>query len=85
MRGGGEGGAARARESQEEGENGARREVAGRRDDKSRGGIGGAVINREWPASLARFMFMGVAQQGIAAEAVKRSSYGYFQCRSRPR
>jgi hypothetical protein len=65
MRGGGEGGAARARESQEEGENGARREVAGRRDGKSRGGVGGAVVPGKRAAGQARVMGMGVAQQDV--------------------
>ena len=61
MSGGGEGGAARARETQEGWENGARREVGGRRDGKSRGGVGGAVVPGKRAAGLARVMFMGVA------------------------
>jgi acyl-CoA reductase-like NAD-dependent aldehyde dehydrogenase len=50
----------------------------GRRDGKSRGEVGGAVINREWPASLARFRFVGVAQQGVGRGGREASFSSYL-------
>ena len=48
-------------------------------------GVVVAVIRREWRERLAMSMGVSVAQQGVAAEAVPRSAYGFFECRSRPR
>jgi hypothetical protein len=52
--------------------------MAGGEEGKSREGVGGAVINREWPASLARFMFMGVAQQGVGRGGREASFSSYL-------